>query len=150
MFKLIERMKFYIFMMFILHMSQGLPPIKPCFPVNCLVNPCINHNCSIGSQCVPNYCNGCNAVCKKCPITICKPCRLFCPFGSRCVVKNNCGKCTYSCSKPIIPIICPFTICKPCTLFCKFGSRCVVKNNCGKCTYSCSKPIIPIFEIKKD
>ncbi|XP_047132378.1 outer dense fiber protein 1 isoform X7 [Hydra vulgaris] len=97
-------MKIYIFMMFTLHMSQGLPPITPCFPVNCLVNPCNNYNCSIGSQCVPNYCNGCNAVCKQCPITICKPCTLFCPKGSKCIVRNDCGKCTYSCSKPIIPI----------------------------------------------
>ncbi|XP_004209036.1 keratin-associated protein 4-9 isoform X5 [Hydra vulgaris] len=138
-------MKIYIFMMFTLHMSQGLPPITPCFPVNCLVNPCNNYNCSIGSQCVPNYCNGCNAVCKPCVISYCKvnPCSNYrCPVGYQCV-PNYCNGCFAECKK------CPITICKPCTLFCPKGSKCIVRNDCGKCTYSCSKPIIPIYERRK-
>ncbi|XP_004210685.1 keratin-associated protein 5-1 [Hydra vulgaris] len=77
---------------------------KPCVTTYCKVDPCLNYRCSPGYHCVANYCNGCNAECKKCPTTVCKVCPLFCVKGSRCIIKNNCGKCTYSCSKLINPM----------------------------------------------
>ena len=37
---------------------------RPCPPVNCKVDPCLNKHCSTNSRCVANYHNGCNAICE--------------------------------------------------------------------------------------
>ncbi|XP_065648489.1 uncharacterized protein LOC105847324 isoform X2 [Hydra vulgaris] len=96
-------MKIYFFLLYILHQSLGIP-LTPCNPVNCLVNPCQFYQCPNGYQCVPNYCNGCNAVCKPCKMFTCfiDPCKGYrCPAGSQCI-PNNCNGCYAVCKYDIM------------------------------------------------
>ncbi|XP_078681206.1 uncharacterized protein LOC144916087 isoform X3 [Branchiostoma floridae x Branchiostoma belcheri] len=126
---------------------------------NCIVDPCTYTTCLVGTECVSNYCGGCNADCVPIEPTPCPngeplvdciqdPCVLvLCPVGTECVA-NYCGGCNAECIATE-PSPCPDgeelveCLVDPCTYTkCAKGTTCVA-NYCGGCNAECEPTSCP-------
>ncbi|XP_019631664.1 PREDICTED: uncharacterized protein LOC109475460 [Branchiostoma belcheri] len=126
---------------------------------NCIVDPCTYTTCLVGTECVSNYCGGCNADCVPIEPTPCPngeplvnciqdPCVLvLCPAGTECVA-NYCGGCNAECIATE-PSPCPDgeelveCLVDPCTYTkCAKGTTCV-SNYCGGCNAECEPTSCP-------